>query len=137
MEPTESITNMFTRFTDIINNLKSLDENYINGKLVRKILRSLLTNWEAKMTVIQKTKDLNKLALEELIGSLMTHELSINQNAEKKMKRKTIALKLSTMEELESESCEDSENEDEMTMITRRFKWFIRRKNFFPRRKNI
>ena len=44
MKPTESITNMFTRFTNIVNSLKSLAKDYTNSNLVRKILRSLLRN---------------------------------------------------------------------------------------------
>ena len=69
MEPTESITNMFTRFTDIVNSLKSLGKDYTNSDLVRKILRSLPRNWESKVTAIQEAKDLNKLPLDELLGS--------------------------------------------------------------------
>ena len=41
IEHDESITAMFTRFTDIINGLKSLGKSYTNSELVRKILRSL------------------------------------------------------------------------------------------------
>ena len=62
-------------FTNIINGLKSLEKVYTNSELVRKILRSLPRMWEAKVIDIQEVKDLNKLPLEELIGSLMTHEL--------------------------------------------------------------
>ena len=41
MEHDESITKIFTRFTDIINGLKSLGKSYSNSDLVKKILRSL------------------------------------------------------------------------------------------------
>ena len=41
MKPNESITNMLTRLTNIINSLKSLGKGYTNSELVRKILRSL------------------------------------------------------------------------------------------------
>ena len=44
MEPTETITSMYTRFTDIVNNLKNLDKAYTDGDLCRNILRSLLQN---------------------------------------------------------------------------------------------
>ena len=40
LESNESITDMLTRFTDIINGSKSLRKFYSNNKLVRKILRS-------------------------------------------------------------------------------------------------
>ena len=41
MNPAESITSIFTRFTNIINGLKSLGKVYANSELVRKIFRSL------------------------------------------------------------------------------------------------
>ena len=41
MKVDEYIPNMFTRFTNIINFLKSLEKSYTNDKMVRKILRSL------------------------------------------------------------------------------------------------
>ena len=41
IEHDESITEMFTHFTDIINDLKNLGKSYSNNDLVRKILRSL------------------------------------------------------------------------------------------------
>ena len=92
IESKESITKMFTHFTNIINGLKSLDKYYSNSDLVRKILRSLPRSWEAKVTAIQEAKDLNTLPLEELLGSLMTHELTMKQYSEEETRRKkTIA----------------------------------------------
>ena len=41
MEHDESITEIFTHFTDIINGLKNFGKSYSNSDLVRKILRSL------------------------------------------------------------------------------------------------
>ena len=49
---------------------------YTNFDLVRKLLRSLPKNWKAKVTTNQEPKYLSKLPLEELIGSLMTHEIT-------------------------------------------------------------
>ena len=41
MDPNEIISIMFTRFTDITNDLKSLGRIYSSVDLVQKILRSL------------------------------------------------------------------------------------------------
>ena len=41
MKPNESILGMFTRFTDIINNLKNLDGAYTDVGLCKKFLRPL------------------------------------------------------------------------------------------------
>ena len=52
MEHDESITELFTPFTDIINGLKSLGKSYSNSDLVRKIFRSLPKTQEVKVTAI-------------------------------------------------------------------------------------
>ena len=41
MEPNKTITNMYTRFTNIVNNLKNLGKGYTDFELCRKILCSL------------------------------------------------------------------------------------------------
>ncbi|GAV78125.1 UBN2 domain-containing protein, partial [Cephalotus follicularis] len=48
MHDHESISDMFTRFTTIINSLKNLGKSYPNQELVRKILRCLPKSWTAK-----------------------------------------------------------------------------------------
>ncbi|GAV79558.1 UBN2 domain-containing protein, partial [Cephalotus follicularis] len=79
MHNDECISDMFTRFTTIVNSLKNLGKSYSNQELVRKILRC----------------------------SLMTHETTMknHENVEVK-KKKSIALKASKQE---SESDEDGD----------------------------
>ncbi|GAV67043.1 UBN2 domain-containing protein, partial [Cephalotus follicularis] len=48
MHDNESISDMFTRFTTIINSLKNLGKSYPNHELVRKILRCLPKSWTPK-----------------------------------------------------------------------------------------
>ena len=79
IEQNESISGMYTRFIDIMNNLKNLDKSYTDSELCKKIHRSLPHSWEEKVTAIQEAKDLTCLKLEELLGSFMTHELTLNQ----------------------------------------------------------
>jgi len=68
----ETIVDMFTRFTHITNELKSLGITFTIEELVRKILRFLPRTWEAKITAIQEAKDLKAISLYELIGNLQT-----------------------------------------------------------------
>jgi len=70
----EFTTSMFTRMTTVTNSLDALGRTYSNTDIVRKILRSLLKYWKAKVTTIWEVKDLTKLPLEELISSLMTQK---------------------------------------------------------------
>ena len=74
------IFEMFTKFTDIINGLKSLGKVYTNVKMVRKILRCLPINWGPNVTAIEEAKDFTKMGLDELLGTLMTHEITLKSN---------------------------------------------------------
>ncbi|GAV76601.1 UBN2 domain-containing protein, partial [Cephalotus follicularis] len=95
MHDNESISDMFTRFTTIINSLKNLGKSYPNHELVRKILRCL--------------------PKKQLLGSLMTHETTMknHENVEVK-KKKVIAFKAS------KEDSESDENGD-VALITSQF----------------
>ena len=52
MEQNKSISGMYIRFIDIMNNLKNLDKSYTDSELYRKILRFLPHSWKAKVTTI-------------------------------------------------------------------------------------
>ncbi|GAV85099.1 zf-CCHC domain-containing protein/DUF4219 domain-containing protein/UBN2 domain-containing protein, partial [Cephalotus follicularis] len=58
MHEKESISDIFTRFTTIINSLKNLGKSYSNQELVRKILRymALITSQFKKFLKSQKSK---------------------------------------------------------------------------------
>ncbi|GAV80901.1 UBN2 domain-containing protein [Cephalotus follicularis] len=120
MHDNECISDMFTRFTTIINFLKKFGKSYPNQELVRKILRCLPKSWTPKVTAIEEAKDLSTPPLEQLLGSLMTHETTMkNHESVETKKKKTIALRDSKEE---SESDEDGE----MTLITSQFKKFLK-----------
>ena len=79
MNDTETIGEMFGRFQKITNTLKNLGERIEQPRQVKKILRSLPKSWMPKVTAIQEAKDLEKMTVEELMGSLMTHEVQVSQ----------------------------------------------------------
>ena len=97
MKPNESIVEMFTRFTNVVNGLEGLGNKVCEQDKVSKILRCLPPKWNSKIEVIEEGKNLNKLAFAELIGSLMTYERKIaiqeNEMQEEEGKKKSIALK--------------------------------------------
>ncbi|GAV79740.1 UBN2 domain-containing protein [Cephalotus follicularis] len=123
MKENENISGMFVRFTNIINYLQSLNKCYANSEMLRKILRCLPKSWMPKVTAIEEAKDLNTLPLEELLGSLMTHKMTIKNHEDDeeqdKKKKKVIAFKSSTADS------SDEDSDDEMAMITRRFKTIL------------
>lgn len=48
----------------------ALGEEYLNVKLVRKVLRSLLERFSIKVMLFEETKNLEQLVINELISSL-------------------------------------------------------------------
>ncbi|GAV58415.1 LOW QUALITY PROTEIN: UBN2 domain-containing protein, partial [Cephalotus follicularis] len=92
MHDNESISDMFTRFTTIINSL------------------------------ILEAKDLSTLPLEQLIGSLMTHETTMkgHEHVETK-KKKSIALSASreetTWDDSDPSSSEEEESDEEVANL--------------------
>nr|GEY55983.1 hypothetical protein [Tanacetum cinerariifolium] len=106
----ESIDSAFARFNTIITSFKALDEGYSSKNCVRKFLRALQPKWRAKITVIEESKDLTSLSLDELI---------------KKLKAK---------KEFSDEECLTSDSEDEeYAMAVRDFKKFFKRRDRFVR----
>ncbi|GAV63419.1 UBN2 domain-containing protein, partial [Cephalotus follicularis] len=84
----ENISSMYAHFNDIINALKGLGNVYTNHELVSKILRCLPKSWEPKVIAIEEAKDLSTLPVEDLLGSLMTHELRMSDQAKNELKKK-------------------------------------------------
>ena len=69
----------------------NLREKTEDSKIVRKILRSLPENFCAKVTVIEESKDLDDIKVQELISSLQTYELSLpTQRKSKSLALKTV-----------------------------------------------
>ncbi|MQM20656.1 hypothetical protein Taro_053679 [Colocasia esculenta] len=123
MQPGETITQMYSRFTDITNGLAGLGKTYEMGDMVRKILRSLLASWTPNVTEIEEANDLKRMSLEKLIGSLMAHEINMERLGESSSRKKhSNALKAEedTLSE-ESDGVESAEgSEDEEAFLSRR-----------------
>lgn len=75
MEEDEQFIDFHTRLQDIVNSMRGLGEEIKDPKIIRKIFRLLLERFRSKVTVIEECQDLDKMKLEELIGSLQTFEL--------------------------------------------------------------
>ncbi|EOY03452.1 Cysteine-rich RLK (RECEPTOR-like protein kinase) 8 [Theobroma cacao] len=85
-----------------------------------------------KVTAIREAKDLNVITLDEICGSLLTHELKLKEEEEEdrkeaKEKNKNIALKDSILEEeLDKLSYDDDE---ELALVVRRFRKLMGKRN--------
>ncbi|GAV86247.1 LOW QUALITY PROTEIN: UBN2 domain-containing protein, partial [Cephalotus follicularis] len=101
MNEDEDIKSMFTRFTNIINALQSLDKTFSN---------------------IEEAKNLSILPLEYLLGSLMTYELTMQKRVEdeekERRKKKVVALKTSIEN---SDNDENNSDDEDLALFTRKF----------------
>jgi len=127
----EMVMEMCTRFIQITNELKSLGKSFTTEELVKKIVRFLPQCWEAKVTAIQKAKDMKAITLDELIGNLQTYELRRNsQQQEETKKDRGISLKVM------QEDSSDLDDED-MDMLARKFKKFFKKAKEISKKKNF
>jgi len=108
---------MYSRFQTLVSGLQILKKSYVASDYVNKILRSLPAKWRPKVTAIEEAKDLNTLSVEDLISSLKSHEIGLNEKEPIK-KPKFIALNLrgkssKALKALESAQESTSEDSDE------------------------
>ena len=106
MEGDETFDEFFAKLKNIVNFVFNLGESIAKPIIVRKILRSLLERFHAKIIVIEEVKDIDKIPLTKLVGNLQTYEMRLH-NIGKGGKRRSMALKGIV------EESDDSENEDE------------------------
>ena len=125
MDEEEAFDEFYAKLKNIVNSTFNLGEKIPKPKIVRKILRSLLERFHAKITTIEESKDIDIIPLMGLIENLQTHELGL-MRIEKGSKSKNMALKAKNDEE--DESFED-ENSKFKSYITRQFKKFIKNAN--------
>ena len=131
MHHDETIAQMFSRFTTITNDLNALGKSFTSTELVNKILRSLPKAFQSKVVAIREARDLSKLSIEELMGSLMTHEIMMKDHDEdeekNKKKKKSLALKSFTKNKEDEEEIGDSELED-FTLLSKKLKKYSKLK---------
>ncbi|GJT82764.1 hypothetical protein Tco_1057106 [Tanacetum coccineum] len=131
----ESIDSAFARFNTIITSLKALDKGYSSKNYVRKFLRALHPKWRAKVTMIEESKYLTSLSLDELSGNLKVYELIIKKDSEivkGKGKMRYLALK-AKKESSDEESLTFRSEDEEYATTVREFKKFFKRRHRFVR----
>ncbi|GJV88886.1 UBN2 domain-containing protein [Tanacetum coccineum] len=145
----ETIDSGFARFNAIVTSLKSIDPNYSSKNHVRKFLRALPLKWRAKVTAIEKAKDLATLPLDELIGNLKVYEMVLDNDGIgskiTKEKVKSLALKAKVTREQTSDDSDsqggsdkdvDEEEAEAFNLIARNFCKFFRKEKRSLENKN-
>ena len=79
MEKDESFDEFYAKLKDIVNSTFNIGETIHEPKIVKKVLRSLLERFRAKITTIEESKDIDKIHLTKLVGNLQTYELVLSR----------------------------------------------------------
>ena len=97
-----------------MNSAFNLGETILELKIVRKVLRSLLERFHAKITAIEELKDIDKIPLTQLVGNLHAYKLGLTRIG-KLGKSKSMALKAKRSDTDESSDDEDSKMKSYIT----------------------
>ncbi|TXG53899.1 hypothetical protein EZV62_019155 [Acer yangbiense] len=76
MKENETMNDYSNRFTELVNQMKTYDEEIYDKKIVEKLLITLPTKFNPVVTIIEETKDILNLSIAELMGSLKSFESS-------------------------------------------------------------
>ena len=116
MEEDESFDEFYAKLKGIVNSVFNFGETIPEPKIMRKVLRSLLERFHAKITTIEESKDIDKIPLTELVGNLQTYELGLTRIGKSgKSKSKSMALKAKSNNTYEFLDDEDSKMKSYIT----------------------
>ena len=77
MGKTDSVVDFVMTFTHIVSDLQNLGEMMDEKDIVRRFLRATPSNFDALMLSLEHYNDLDKVSLDEVIGSLTVHEICL------------------------------------------------------------
>ena len=100
----------------------NVGEKMEGSKVVRKILRSLPESFQAKVTAIEESKDLDEIKVQELIDSLQTYELSLPSQK----KSKSLALKTINERIEAQDSLDENKVEKDVALLAKNFRKFLK-----------
>ncbi|XP_074322781.1 uncharacterized protein LOC141659753 [Apium graveolens] len=104
MKASENIGEYVTRLKTVTNEMKRNGESLDDVRVMEKLLRSLMRKFDYVVTSIEESKDLSKISIDELVGSLQAHEQRMNQYDDTSHLEKALQSKVSIGESSSSSS---------------------------------
>ncbi|CAL2259466.1 unnamed protein product [Prunus armeniaca] len=87
MKDSESLSVYLARLFDIMNQMKSYGEDLSRERVVQKWLISLPRSYDPICSMIEHSKDLETLEVQEVVASLKSFELILDRHAEDSTER--------------------------------------------------
>ncbi|XP_062005746.1 uncharacterized protein LOC133722907 [Rosa rugosa] len=121
MTEDESIDDFHARLLNVTSQCRSLDDPFEEHRIVKKLLRSLPSKFQAKQIAIEEAQDLDTYTLDELVGNLKTFEMRLKPD--KKVKDVAFS-SINDKDDIVDDSMD-------LTLLTKEFKKFLNDKNSF------
>jgi hypothetical protein len=75
MNEKEDIATYLLKVDEVVNTIRGLGEEIDELLVVQKVLISLPLKYDANVSTIEETRDLTKMTMDELHGSLIAYEM--------------------------------------------------------------
>lgn len=110
MKDDELLEVYLTRLIDIVNQMKTYGEPLPNKRIVQKILISLSKKFDVIVSIIDMTKDIETLGVQQVIGSLKAFDQRLKKCAENATENAFQTLSLSSKNSEQSSSSQGKSN---------------------------
>ncbi|XP_059630253.1 uncharacterized protein LOC132273274 [Cornus florida] len=123
MEKDETFSKFCMKLNHIVSGLRNLGKKVTDKKINKKILRSLPKRFRIKVETLQATQNITTMQVDDVVGHIKNYEMKYYGNS---LKPKNLALKALKSDFSKSEVRYDSESDEEIALITRKFRNLIK-----------
>ncbi|CAL2277748.1 unnamed protein product [Prunus armeniaca] len=99
MRDDESLSDYLTKLFDLINQMRSYGEDLARARIVQKLLISLSSAYDSICSVIEHSKDLDEIEVQEVVASLKSFELRLDRHSGDKTKKAFASLSVNPKSE--------------------------------------
>jgi uncharacterized lipoprotein YehR (DUF1307 family) len=110
----EDITTYILRVDEVFNSIIGLGEELDESLVIQKVLISLLLKYDAKVSTIEETRDLTKMTMDELHGSLIAYEMRTSTESDQPNNE-------ATFKSIKKIKDKDTDLDEEIANFVRRF----------------
>ncbi|XP_016648302.1 PREDICTED: uncharacterized protein LOC107880722 [Prunus mume] len=99
MHDDESLSGYITKLLELVNQMKAYGEELTEQRIVHKLLTSLSREYDSIAEVIEETKDTETIGVQEVIGSLKSHEQRLKRHNERVTEKAFSSLNVSSKDQ--------------------------------------